>query len=86
MKIDRTSLPRAVAFGVASLLLFVSIFAFADELVEMARRTRQGEKIYFLVPISVAFLVSFVHGAFTHHFWETLGLKPAKKLQPKKDT
>jgi hypothetical protein len=31
------------------------------------------------VPIIAAFVVSYVHGAFTGMFWDTLGLKAANK-------
>jgi len=34
---------------------------------------------HVLVPILVAFAISFVHGDFTGLFWEMMGLKPASK-------
>jgi hypothetical protein len=79
MAIDRTHMPRAVVFGAASIVLYGLMFAYADELVELARRTRQGEKALFAVPIVIAFVFSYVHGAFTGYFWDVLGLKPAQK-------
>lgn len=34
---------------------------------------------HMLLPISIAFAVSFAHGAFTGLFWEMMGLRPAAK-------
>jgi len=34
---------------------------------------------HVLVPILLAFAISFVHGAFTGLFWDLMGLKPAAK-------
>lgn len=39
----------------------------------------EGNPWHVLVPIAIAFILSYVHGAFTGHFWETLGLTAAKK-------
>lgn len=64
-----------LAWGAASLLLYIVLFALSDRLVELAAATRQGEKIYALVPIVIAVVFSLVHGAFTSHFWDLLGLK-----------
>ena len=77
------SVARAIAYGVASVALYVLLFVYADETVEIARRTRDGEKALFLVPIVIAFAFSIVHGAFTGHFWAAIGLKPAAKGKKK---
>lgn len=71
--------PRALVltllFGAASTLLYVLLFAFSARLPELAAATREGNKIYALVPIAIALVFSFVHGAFTGHFWDLLGLR-----------
>lgn len=84
MKIDKANLPRAIGFGTASVVLYTALFLYSDELVDFAQRTRAGEKIWFLVPIVIAFVFSWVHGAFTGYFWDVLGLKPAKNSARKK--
>lgn len=84
MAIDKASLPKALTFGASSTALYTLMFIYSDELVEYARLTRQGEKIWFVVPIAIAFVFSYVHGAFTGFFWDTLGLKPAQKKKDKK--
>lgn len=84
MKISKQFLPKAVMFGVASTILYVLLFAYADDLVDFARRSRQGEKVWFVVPIVIAFVFSYVHGTFTGSFWDVLGLKPAQKDKNRK--
>lgn len=74
----------ALAYGLASAALYAALFAHADQFTDWARRTRAGEKALFLVPIAVAFVFSWVHGAFTGHFWEALGLRAAAGAEKKK--
>jgi len=78
-----SSLARAIVYGAASLALYALLFLYAEETVELARRTREGEKIWFLVPIVIAFAFSLVHGAFTGAFWDAIGLRPADKKRRK---
>ena len=35
--------------------------------------------LYAFLPISTAFLFSFIHGNFTGHFWTLLGVEASKK-------
>jgi hypothetical protein len=74
----RKTLLATVSYGVASLVLYGLLIAYSDLFVEWAERTRSGEKALFLIPVVVAFVFSYFHGAFTGHFWETLGLRAAK--------
>jgi hypothetical protein len=78
-----SSLVKAVSYGAASIALYALLYLYADETVELARRTREGEKLWFLVPIAIAFVFSYVHGAFTGYFWDALGLKAADKKAKK---
>lgn len=74
--------PRALVvtliLGAASAVLYLLLFLYADELIGLAEGTREGNKLYALVPIAIAMVFSFVHGAFTGHFWELLGLRAKK--------
>lgn len=36
----------------------------------------------FLVPVVIAFIFSFAHGAFTGAFWDAVGMKPRSKKKP----
>lgn len=65
-----------VALGVASVLLYALLFWYSDSLTALAQAARQGEKLYAIVPIAIALVFSLVHGAFTAHFWDSLGLRP----------
>ena len=65
-----------VALGVASVLLYVLLFWYSDSLTALAQATRQGEKLYAIVPIAIALVFSLVHGTFTARFWDSLGLRP----------
>ena len=64
-------------YGVASLLLYALLFAYADQFVTWAEQTKEHKSL-FLIPVVVAFVFSYFHGAFTGHFWESLGLRAAK--------
>ncbi|MGC1952281.1 MAG: hypothetical protein WA970_06860 [Gammaproteobacteria bacterium] len=74
--------PRAlittVVLGVTSAGLYLLLFLFSDMLLELAAATRRGEKLAALVPVAIAMIFSFVHGAFTGHFWDLLGLRAKK--------
>jgi len=74
---------KAIVYGAASLALYALLFVYAEETVELARRTREGETIWFLAPIVIAFVFSLVHGAFTGAFWDAIGLSPAGKKRGK---
>jgi hypothetical protein len=71
-------------FGIASLVLYTLLLMNSDLFVDWAERTIKGEKSLFLIPIVVAFVFSYFHGAFTGYFWETLGLRAAKTSTSKK--
>ncbi|MBI2312229.1 MAG: hypothetical protein HYU77_07005 [Betaproteobacteria bacterium] len=78
MAIHRESVWKAVAYGTASIALYAVLFVYSDRFVEWAERTRDGEKLLFIIPIVVAFVFSYVHGAFTGYFWDALGFRAAK--------
>jgi hypothetical protein len=82
--IHKTSMGKAIAYGIASVAMFFALFKYSDHFVDWASRTRDGEKVLFIIPILVAFAFSYVHGAFTGFFWDTLGLKAAKAAEVKK--
>ena len=39
----------------------------------------QGNWLFVFIPILIAFAVSYVHGAFTSNFWDSIGFKAARK-------
>ena len=72
------SLGKAVVLGILSIGMYVLLFTYQEHIVEFSVRTRNGEKVFFLVPIVLALAFSFVHGAFTGYFWDALGVKAKK--------
>jgi hypothetical protein len=76
----KTALATAI-FGLSSLVLYLLLFVYADQLVQWAEDTREGNKMLFIVPIIIAFLFSWVHGSFTGYFWELLGVRAAAKTK-----
>ncbi|RRQ21890.1 hypothetical protein [Thiohalobacter thiocyanaticus] len=72
------ALAVTLLLGAVSAGLYFLLFLYSDRLVELAAATRQGEKLYALIPIAIALVFSFVHGAFTGRFWELLGLRAKK--------
>ncbi len=77
---DRTAPVRdaavgAVLYGTGSMTLYVLLFCYDSELCRLAEAVNGGDKTLFFVPLLIAFAFSLVHGAFTGHFWELVGLK-----------
>lgn len=80
----KSSLLAMLLFGGVSGVLYFLLLANGNIFVEWAQRTQQGEKWLFVVPVAVAFLFSYVHGSFTSHFWETMGLRAASSKKSNK--
>jgi hypothetical protein len=64
-----------LGFGLTSVALYGLLFQYSDAMTTLATETRQGHKLYALVPMAIAFAFSAVHGTFTGRFWDLLGLK-----------
>lgn len=69
------ALAVTLALGATSAGLYVLLFVYGDRLTELALRARDGQRVYALVPLAIAMVFSFVHGAFTGRFWDLLGLR-----------
>ena len=65
---------KALAFGAVTLILYVCLFLMERPILELS--TRGGW--YFVLPVAIAFAVSFAHGTFTGYFWDLLGVKAKK--------
>lgn len=78
METNRSSaLIQTLSLGILSAVLYFLLYYFEEPILNWSE---QGGW-YFMVPISIAFIFSLVHGAFTGHFWDFLGVKakPIKK-------
>lgn len=71
---------RTIGLGLLSLVLYILLFNYAEAVLVMSLSGDWG----FLVPITIAFVFSFVHGAFTGGFWDMLGLKAKTRKEPKR--
>jgi uncharacterized integral membrane protein len=71
---------KTILLGVLSLVLYILLFSNERTVLELSLEGGWG----FLVPIAIAFLFSFVHGAFTGGFWDMMGLKAKTRKEPKR--
>ncbi|KAF0135529.1 MAG: hypothetical protein FD153_2084 [Rhodospirillaceae bacterium] len=63
-----------IGLGVTSLILYLLLFRYERELLDLSGRGGWS----FIIPITIAFVFSFVHGIFTSNFWDVLGVKARK--------
>lgn len=66
---------QLATFGLATLACYFLLYRFEDAILASSSR---GEG-YFLEPVAIAFLFSYVHGNFTAHFWDFLGVQARKQ-------
>jgi hypothetical protein len=70
------ALKGTVIFGLLTAAIYAAVFLNTG--LVMKYFTKGG--MYALLPVGAAFLVSFVHGAFTGNFWTALGIEASKKV------
>lgn len=68
---------QTILWGITSIVLYLLLYLLEEPLLNLSK---QGHW-YFIVPIAIAFTFSLVHGNFTGHFWDILGVKakPVKR-------
>ncbi len=71
---------KTFVLGGVSLVLYLLLFS--NE--ELVLKVSTGGGWSSMVPIAIAFMFSFIHGAFTGGFWEMLGLKAKVRKEPKR--
>ena len=69
--VNRPQLIRLGLFGMATALLYAGLFLFEDVIVGSTQHGHWS----FVIPIALAFVFSFFHGAFTGGFWDILGIR-----------
>lgn len=74
-KASGRQIARTVALGIVTGVLYWLLFANEAQVMSLSS---QG-KWAFWIPVSIAFVFSFAHGAFTGEFWDVLGVKAKKK-------
>lgn len=60
-----------LGFGGLTFTLYFLLFYFEDEIVEITSKGGWS----FLIPVGIAFAMSYGHGNFTAAFWDWLGIK-----------
>ena len=68
---DSSGWGKVALYVVPTAALYAALFVFERDVIEMSR---QGHW-YFIVPIAIAFAVSYFHGGLTASFWDALGVK-----------
>jgi len=68
-----------ILLGGMSVFMYTLLYFFSADLIQLAQITHQGNHHYFYVPVVIALVFSFVHGAFTSHFWDMMGIKPKQQ-------
>lgn len=68
---------NTLLLGLLTALLYLLLWLLEASILEWSQHGRW----FFVIPIAIAFLFSLVHGSFTAHFWDLLGVKarPVKK-------
>jgi hypothetical protein len=65
---------KVALYGVPAALLYAALFWFEKPIIEASRQGRWN----FVLPIAIAFVMSYFHGGFTASFWDALGVKAKK--------
>ncbi|MCK9532010.1 MAG: hypothetical protein WCZ20_09465 [Hydrogenophaga sp.] len=65
------SVSRLAVLGIISAVLYGVLFLYEAPILSISA---QGQWM-FIIPVVIAFVFSYVHGAFTGLFWDVLGIK-----------
>jgi len=71
-----SALLQTLFWGIFSAMLYFVLYYFEEPILNWSK----AGPLAFIVPVCIAFLFSFVHGAFTTYFWDLLGVK-AKSIK-----
>ena len=72
MSLERNrALKNTLVYGAISVTLYILLYLFNAEVLEHSKAGGWG----FIVPITIAFVFSVVHGNFTGQFWDLFGVK-----------
>jgi drug/metabolite transporter (DMT)-like permease len=80
LKSDPKLRRRFFLFALFSLALYALLLVFSQEILHISSRV---DGVYFLLPVVIVLVYSFVHGGFTNYFWRVLGVR-SKMAQGKR--
>lgn len=66
---------RLALYGIPAAALYAGLYRFEALMIEIGRQGHWN----FIVPIAIAFAVSYFHGGFTASFWDAIGIKAKEK-------
>ena len=66
---------KLIGYGLLSLALYVGLFMFAEQILEVSARGGW----FFVIPVALALIFSFGHGAFVSVFWDKVGIRGKPK-------
>ena len=70
---------QTILLGAISAVLYFLLYYFEDRILDWSGGFAV-DRWYFLAPIFIALIFSAVHGVFTSHFWELLGIRAKKPV------
>ncbi len=70
---------QTLLLGAISAVLYFLLYTFEDRILDWSGGFAVNGW-YFLAPIYIALIFSAVHGVFTSHFWELLGIRAKKPV------
>jgi hypothetical protein len=73
-KTQKTAWGKVVLFGIPAIAAYALLFHFESVVIEFSRQGHWN----FILPVTVAFVISYFHGGFTASFWDALGVKAKK--------
>jgi hypothetical protein len=65
---------RVFALGSITVVLYWALFHNESLVLDLSSKGHWA----FWIPVAIAFVFSFAHGAFTGEFWDVLGIKAKK--------
>ncbi|MBF0256286.1 MAG: hypothetical protein HQL47_07465 [Gammaproteobacteria bacterium] len=72
MSVERNrALKKTLIYALLSGGLYYLLYHFEASILELSKQGRW----YFIVPLTIAFVFSIVHGNFTGQFWELFGIR-----------
>ncbi|MEO5342166.1 MAG: hypothetical protein H7842_02310 [Gammaproteobacteria bacterium SHHR-1] len=72
MSVERNrTLKKTLIYALLSGGLYYLLYHFEDSILELSRQGRWN----FILPLTIAFVFSIVHGNFTGQFWELFGIR-----------
>ncbi|QFY89254.1 hypothetical protein D5125_07035 [Magnetovirga frankeli] len=72
MSVERNrTLKKTLIYALLSGGLYYLMYHFEDSILELSRQGRWN----FILPLTIAFVFSIVHGNFTGQFWELFGIR-----------